>query len=541
MQASNECEPQAVDSQGQIFFRQAEQNERSHMTGTELEDDRLSEASYHTVDRTDVAVNTSHLQENEERSAIEQVSRMMRDVRGVLRDVVTEFKNLNQRQGLQADRETNDMGYAGEVPWRMRHAGLRNQGNGDFRATPFDQNVNNGCPEPMPENQTFQSRMHNRHAYNDCTLNERFEPRHEHGRSWQARGHVPRYTDVKIPPFTGKEDWTVWSSKFEAMAHRYGWTEEDKLDNLLPKIEGQASEFVFSQLPVEILDNYSELMSELTRRYRVIETSRSFAAKFSRRNQKHGETVEEYAAELKRLYGKAHGHRDRHIRDEDLVRRFLDGLLDQDTKFEVEYHKEPMDIDEAVYHVVNLIQTKNGCRYDRQGRYSSRQADVYKQENSSWKPDYARDNTNRNERRIRYGERHVNRIQDDSLYELEVEPDHNTEIINRVPSDKVLDLNTSCSDFGTPVEKKHTQEELLQCLIERVGRLEQSFARAKDRQTRSDVECYSCHERGHYARDCPSRDSKNFMSDSPVATQESTTDDPLNYKGPALAPRERSM
>ena len=64
-------------------------------------------------------------------------------------------------------------------------------------------------------------------------------------------------------------------------------------------------------------------------RYRTIETSRSFAAKFSKRLQRNGESAEEYAADLKMLYDKAHGYRDRRIRDEDLVRRFLDGLLDR--------------------------------------------------------------------------------------------------------------------------------------------------------------------------------------------------------------------
>ena len=178
--------------------------------------------------------------------------------------------------------------------------------------------------------------------------------------------------NFKIPPFTGKEDWAVWIAKYEAIARRYRWGEEDKLDNLLPRIEGQASEFVFCQLPPDALDDYEFLVSELTRRYRVVETNRSFAAKFSRRNQRHGETAENYAAELKMLYDKAHKNRARSVRDEDLVRRFLDGLLDQEAKFEVEYHKEPKNIDEAVFHVVNLIQMKSGYRYDRQNRQQAR-------------------------------------------------------------------------------------------------------------------------------------------------------------------------
>lgn len=39
-------------------------------------------------------------------------------------------------------------------------------------------------------------------------------------------------------------------------------------------------------------------------------TKKTFGAQFSHRNQKPSEYVEEYAAELKRLYDKAHANRD---------------------------------------------------------------------------------------------------------------------------------------------------------------------------------------------------------------------------------------
>ena len=65
-------------------------------------------------------------------------------------------------------------------------------------------------------------------------------------------------------------------------------------------------------------------------------------------NQRNDETVEEYAADLKRLYAKAYRARDEKTRQEDLVRRFLDGLKDHKARFEIEFHKEPDDIDDAI-------------------------------------------------------------------------------------------------------------------------------------------------------------------------------------------------
>ena len=158
-----------------------------------------------------------------------------------------------------------------------------------------------------------------------------------------------------MPPFNGKEDWKVWINRFEAIAERRNWSDENKLDNLLPKLQGRAGDFVYTQLPRATLACYTELVKELNSRFRVVETQRAFAAKFSQRSQRADKTIEEYAADLKRLYAKAYKFRDSKTRQEDLVRRFLDGMRDSEARFEIEYHKEPVDIDEAVYHAVNFI------------------------------------------------------------------------------------------------------------------------------------------------------------------------------------------
>ena len=49
----------------------------------------------------------------------------------------------------------------------------------------------------------------------------------------------------------------------------------------------------------------------------------------SSRSQKASQTVEVYAAELKRLYDKAHANRDEGTSREDLLRKFLDSLFDE--------------------------------------------------------------------------------------------------------------------------------------------------------------------------------------------------------------------
>ena len=70
---------------------------------------------------------------------------------------------------------------------------------------------------------------------------------------------------------------------------------------MLPLLQGKAGEFVFDQLPQDVCLSYRKLTRELDVRFRKVETSRSFPAKFSQRNQAAKESVEEYAAELKHL------------------------------------------------------------------------------------------------------------------------------------------------------------------------------------------------------------------------------------------------
>ena len=162
----------------------------------------------------------------------------------------------------------------------------------------------------------------------------------------------------KMPPYNGKEEWKIWINRFEAIADRRNWSEEVKLDNLLPKLQDKAGDFVFTQLSKDTLSFYGELVKGLNSRFRVVETEKTFASKFSQRVQTESETAEENAADLKRLYAKVYKNRDNRTKGEDLVRRFLDGMRDNEVRFKIEFHKEPDDFDEAVYHAVNFVQTR---------------------------------------------------------------------------------------------------------------------------------------------------------------------------------------
>jgi len=173
-------------------------------------------------------------------------------------------------------------------------------------------------------------------------------------------------TISRLPAFTGKEKWEVWINRFEAVSRLHQWNDECKLKELLPRLQGEAGDFAFDQLSERTLSKYSKLVKELQNRFGIFETKKNYRVQFNRRNQKSGETPEAYAAELKRIYDKAYTNRDAKIRQEDLLQRFLMGLIDNKTRIHIELTKDPRSVEEAVHEVITYLETTNYSQYDDQ-------------------------------------------------------------------------------------------------------------------------------------------------------------------------------
>ena len=182
--------------------------------------------------------------------------------------------------------------------------------------------------------------------------------------------------EPKIPVCDGKEDWTVWINRFEAIARLRCWDEGRKLNVLLPKLQGKAGEYAFAVLPKKSLSSYEELVSELNSRFRKVEIPRVFASLFHNRVQGENESVQDFAVELRCLYFKAYKHRNKQTREEDLLQRFLSELRDDNMRFSIEFHKEPSSLDEAVYYAVEYAELRRQIfegpyadkAYSKQGR-----------------------------------------------------------------------------------------------------------------------------------------------------------------------------
>ena len=79
----------------------------------------------------------------------------------------------------------------------------------------------------------------------------------------------PRGPKVQLPAFTGKgnETWKVYHARFSDYAKRKKWTDDEKLDILIPRLQDDAASFVYDQLTEEERTNYSLLCKELNNRF----------------------------------------------------------------------------------------------------------------------------------------------------------------------------------------------------------------------------------------------------------------------------------
>ena len=332
-------------------------------------------------------------------------------------------------------------------------------------------------------------------------------------------------SEVKLPPFNGREEWKVWIRRFESVAKRYNWDDETKLDNILPKLQGRAGDFVFDQLSEDTISCYPMLIKELNSRFHSIETEKTFAAKFSQRVQKNDETAEEYAADLKRLYAKAYKGRDSKTRQEDLVRRFLDGLKDNEARFEVEYHKEPTDIDTAVYHVVNFIQTRRRSNFrayaDRkfkmQVRRISQESDAEESDIESFE----------DEDRCEY----VKKLSFKEETPRGKKPSKRNQKMESGPSQldskSIMDLITKA--LGEALTGKIDE---MQKNRQDTEYHKKSYSTGNGRS----VVCYACGIRGHIAKECPGdgAEQQTRSNESYKPSDQGRTDGKIERKGDSL-------
>lgn len=77
------------------------------------------------------------------------------------------------------------------------------------------------------------------------------------------------------------------------MAKLANWTSREKLQKLLPRIQGNAADFVFGQLKEETMASYETLVAETESRFGTLENKRVYKTQFNNKRRGRNESLEE--------------------------------------------------------------------------------------------------------------------------------------------------------------------------------------------------------------------------------------------------------
>ena len=318
---------------------------------------------------------------------------------------------------------------------------------------------------------------------------------------------------TKFPPFTGTESWEVWLNRFEDVLGRHQLSDTEKLDVLLPKIQGPAGDFVFGQLSRDTRSNFRILIRELGLRYHKVENTKLYMAMFRARGQKRGESIEDYVADLKHVYDKAYRCRDERTRQEDLLRRFLDGLEDEATQFHVEYIKDPGSIDEAAQEVLHYLATKGGALSDfRKASKSVRALKFQEETEGDSESDHRLARTPGRPSR-NPGPSTGTEQEPDCLGELNKLKE---ELLIRLQKLESVQVDPGINEILTRLKK--LEKESAPSTQQHGGPTTASTTGGQRNRPKNDGNCYKCGQHGHFARNCVYVSGQLQVSKQPTAS-----------------------
>ena len=258
---------------------------------------------------------------------------------------------------------------------------------------------------------------------------------------------------VSLPLFKGKDEWNVFWLQFRRFARRFGWNDAETLDRLVSCLRDDALSY-YAELPSDVQYDLRSTIAYFKRRFDDRRLPETYRAQLQNTHKTPKESLEEYAARVRKLVSKAFpGMRTLQL-EAMTVEYFVGGLSDSTMIYDV-LTKKPRTIEEAI----DLIQWHESCRGIQRRRPGVRRVDCQPEDEATGQ----------------------------------------STVLNRIQGKNFV-TEERLNQFG-----QELRGGLLGDIRGELKKFKSGPRPGRNSDWKKNVECHNCHELGHISRECPSK------------------------------------